>query len=86
MVSVIHNDKGKARVSGIMALPKGMHVPPQINPSVYFSLEEFDDKVFESLSDGYKKLIAASPEYQSLKDSTAKTGSKFDDMADDIPF
>jgi hypothetical protein len=53
---------------------------------VYFSLEEFDDKLFESLSDGYKKLIAASPEYQSLKDGTAKTGSKFDDMADDIPF
>lgn len=88
MLSIIHNDKGKARVSAVMALPKGMQVPEQVNPSVYFSLDEFDPKVFEALSDGYKKLIQASPEYQQLKSGNGQQPprGRFDDMADDIPF
>lgn len=89
MLSVIHNDKGKARVSGVMALPKGMPLPEQVNPSVYFSLDDFDQAVFDKLSDGYKKLIQTSPEYQALtnggKQPAAQRG-KFDDMEDDIPF
>ena len=87
MLSIIHNDKGKARESGVMAVPKGMPVSDQINPSVYFSLDEFDQKVFDSLSDGYKKLIQASPEWQGLKNGSGKQpAGKFDDMEDDIPF
>lgn len=89
MLSVIHNDKGKARVAGVMAVVKGMDIPAQVNPSVYFSLDDFDQAVFDKLSDGYKKMIAASPEYQSLtnggKQPAAPRG-KFDDMEDDIPF
>ena len=89
MLSVTHNDKGKARVTGVMALPKGMQVPDQINPSVYFSLDEFDQAVFDALSDGYKKLIQSSPEYQHIANGpapTKKPAGAFDDMADDIPF
>lgn len=88
MLSIIHNDKGKARVSGVMALPKGMTVPDQVNGSLYFSLDEFDPKTFESLSDGYKKLIEASPEYQHIKTGAVKPAGagRFDDMEDDIPF
>lgn len=77
MLSITLNDKNKARVSGVMAVPKGMPVPEQINPSVYFSLDEFDQKTFEALSDGYKKLIQASPEYQHIR-----TGGGSDDYDD----
>ncbi len=88
MLSVIHNEKGKARVSGVMAVPKGMAVPDQINATVYFSLDEFDQKAFDALSEGYKKLIQASPEYQQIKagGSEVKPKGHFDDMEDDIPF
>lgn len=88
MLSVTHNEKGKARVTGVMALPKGMDVPEQVNPSVYFSLDEFDQAVFDALSDGYKKLIQASPEYQHIAAGGARKqpAGKFDDMEDDIPF
>jgi len=89
MLSLTENDKGKVKVTGVMALPRGTQVPDQINPLVFLSLErnEFDAKLFQGMSDGYKKLIMASPEYQEITrpGSTAPAG-KFADMDDDIPF
>ena len=32
MVSLTENDKGRARVTGVMALPRGMSQPAQVNP------------------------------------------------------
>jgi hypothetical protein len=71
-----------------MALPKGTVVPNQVNTSVYFSLDEFDPKVFDSLSDGIKKLIKVSPEYQAIANPNPAPQRKntFADMDDDIPF
>ena len=88
LLSLTENDKKKVRVTGIMAVPKGTTIPDQVNPSVFFSLEraEFDQAVFDALSDGYKKLIMVSPEYQDLKNPANGTKGKFDDMEDDIPF
>lgn len=87
MLSLIHNDKGRARVAGIMALPKGIAVPDQVNQIVYFSLDDFDKKVFDALSDGYQKLIKSSPEYQQIMSGGGSLSNKhFDDMKDDIPF
>lgn len=91
MLSITLNDKGKARVTGVMALPKGTAVPEQINHSVFFSLEpsDFNVDVFEALSEGYKKMIRVSPEYIELtKPGHAKprTDGAFSDMEDDIPF
>jgi len=88
MLSLTTNEKGKVRVTGIMALPKGTPVPDQVNASVYFSLDEFNAAVFDSLSDGIKKIIALSPEYEhATKPRTGKpTGGVMDDMEDDIPF
>jgi hypothetical protein len=87
MLSIIHNDKGKARVSGVMAVPRGTLVPNRVNDLLYFSLDEFDQKIFDGLSDGYKKLIQVSPEYSGLsKGNGSKPAGKFDDMEDDIPF
>lgn len=86
MVSLTENDKGKVRVTGVMALPKGLQVPDQINPAIYFSLEpdEYNKAVFDELSDGYKKMIQVSPEFQELlHPSPAK---RVEDLDDDIPF
>ncbi|MDE2020588.1 MAG: hypothetical protein KGJ13_09660 [Patescibacteria group bacterium] len=87
MLSLTANDKGKTRVTGVMALPKGMTVPEQVNTSVYFSLDEFNREVFEGLSKGYQKFITASPEYQQILagGNNPRAGSA-NDMDDDIPF
>lgn len=87
LVGLTPNDKGKIRVTAVMALPKGTQVPARINTPVYFSLDDFDQAVFDSLSDGYKKLISASPEYQEIKNpvrSKFPDGVKtpFDELAD----
>jgi hypothetical protein len=90
MVSVLHKEKdGKAAIGGVMALPKGMQVPEQINPSVYFSLDSFDAQVFEGLSDGMKKLIAVSPEYQQATNPAFASQAQDHDgqpFNDDCPF
>jgi hypothetical protein len=86
MLSLTMNDKQKVRVTGVMAAPKRMQVPDQVNPSLYFSLDDFDLETFESLSDGYKKLIMASPEYRIATSAPAPAArGTFDDMDDDIP-
>jgi hypothetical protein len=91
MLSITLNDKGKARVTGVMALPKGTAVPDQCNASIFLSLEpsDFKPEVFEALSEGYKKMIRVSPEYIELtKPGHAKqrTDGGIADMEDDIPF
>lgn len=87
MISVIHNEKGKARVSGVMAVPKGTKAPERVNDLVYFSLDTFDPKTFDSLSDGYKKLITSSPEYAQLKNGGEEDESRYQQQPGvDVPF
>jgi hypothetical protein len=91
MLSLTMNDKNKVRVTGVMAAPKGMQVPAQINPSLYFSLDEFNQAVFDGLSDGFKKMISASPEYQQQKNGVTDPNklaqmASHEDEADSIPF
>ena len=93
MLSLTPNDKGKVRVTGIMKPPQGTTCPPQVNPSVYFSLEkdEFNQAVFDGLSDYWKGEIQKSPEWADLKGKgpikpSASGTTKFDDFEDDIPF
>jgi hypothetical protein len=66
MLSLVKNEKGKIELASVSKMPKGMIVPALVNPTVYFSLEEFDKGVFDGLSDGYKRLIMKSPEYQAI--------------------
>lgn len=88
MLSIIHNEKQKAKVSGIMALPKGVQLPPRVNDLVYFSLEhgEFDQEVFDSLGDGLKKMIEMSPEYQQIKNGGMSSFASDSMDSSDIPF
>lgn len=87
MVNVTHNEKNKAKVSGVTPIPKGLQVPGRVNDLLYFSLEEADFKpaVFEGLSDFYKEQIKKSPEWAERNGTPAKAGA-FDSFESDIPF
>jgi hypothetical protein len=91
MVSVIHSTKGKAKVGGVMSVPKGMVVPEAINPTVWFDITDWNNDAFFALSEGIQKLIRASYEYKEMHsdmpaEDVAKAvgGEVVDDSA--IPF
>lgn len=88
MLSVTSNEKGRAEVGGVMALPKGMQVPEAMNPPTYFSFDAFDQAVFDSFSEKMQALIAKSDEYKALSGKPAAKAAapagEFSD--DDIPF
>jgi hypothetical protein len=86
MLSVIHNDKGKTKINGVIALPKGMVVPEQINPSIFFDVEKFDQDIFTSLTPGIQKLIMASDEYKYPNQDVDKGDEPPPIEEDDIPF
>lgn len=91
MVNVTHTEKGKAKVSGITPVPKGMVVPGRVNDILYFSLEadDFDVKVFEGLNEYWQEQVRKSPEFADLYKAKPKGPNgkgAFDDFADDIPF
>lgn len=89
MVNITHTDKGKAKVTSVAQVPKGMQVPGRVNDLLYFSLEpdEFKAAIFEGLSDFYKEQIRKSPEWAELQGTRpAPSGNKFEDFESDIPF
>lgn len=91
MVSVVHSKNGKAQVKAVLALPKGMQVPPAVNPLLSYDIDEdgFGDK-FDALSDGLKRMVHGSAEYQNVSGIPADKVSEEngDDSVgvDQIPF
>lgn len=82
MLSIVINAKGRAAVSSVSKVMKGLNVPPQTNPSRLFSLDEFDHGVFMSLPEGIRGIIERSDEYKALN-----VGNTMDNpQDDDIPF
>lgn len=77
MLAVGLSEKGKAKVTSVMGLPKGITVPTQVNASFHFSLDanEFKDELFEQLSKGFKEMVVASPEYTQLMRRRANPGA-----------
>ena len=80
-----------ANIEGLMPLADGMPAPEQENPSVLFDLDEFDQNVWDSFSEGMQKWIGKSPEAAAIlergtskPDSTTNPDDDFD--PDDIPF
>jgi len=71
LLSVIHKESGDrvyANIASIAALPKGTETPELHNERVFFSLErsEFNEAVFNSLSERMQETIKQSPEYAEL--------------------
>lgn len=94
MISIVHSSKGKARVGGVMSVPKGMTVPPAVNSPVWFDITDWDNDSFFALSEGIQKLIRGSDEYKAMHEeapamtpeSVSKTiGGKVVDESE-IPF
>jgi hypothetical protein len=79
LVSVVENEKGKAAVSGVARLPKGMEKPEPTNPLRAFWIAEWDQEAFDALSPGIQKIIMESDEYK--KRAAGPAG-----MKDDIPW
>jgi len=89
MVSIVINEKGKAKVVGISKLPKGLECPPQVNPASQFWIEPWDDNAFHALSEGFQKMIMDSDEYKAAftDPPPAKQSAKHvDPLDEDIPF
>ena len=81
LLSVVAKGPGKdgVKIGSIMAVPTVMAVPPQVNPSFFFWINEWDQEKFDSLSDGTKELIMKSDEYVAMhnqKDSSASHQAK----------
>ena len=86
-------EDGEYRViNGISRLLAGMKAPEMFNKQIYLSLEpgEFDEAVFDGLSDKMKDIIRQSPEYQALNgkiiDGVVKAASNDAPFDDEIPF
>lgn len=87
MLSITQNEKGRAEVGAVMALPKGTTVPAAVNPPTYFSFDEFDQSVFDSFSDKMRALIGKADEYKARGAEPAKQPEPAGDFQDDdIPF
>lgn len=85
----------KSDIGTYAPLMKSQVVPAQYNQLVYFEIDEFDQVVFDSLSDGIKSMIVKSPEYQNkdnLKVANAPLsenpafGVDDSELMDEIPF
>lgn len=89
MLSVVHSEKGKAKVDAVMKMPKGMECPPQINASFAFWLDEFDPVIFDRVPKGIQAIIMKSPEYAEATGAMPKKSappSDFQDFESDIHF
>ena len=71
MVNVLHVTSGTGNqyenVSSITPLPKGMEVPTAVNKTVEFSLDNFEQSIFDTLPDFIKDKINGSAERIGLK-------------------
>lgn len=89
MLSVVLNDKGKAKVGAVASMPKGMVAPDPVNPVTAFWIDEWDQAAYEKIPDGIRKIIDASEEVKALRRgraAPAKPAVALADLDDDIPF
>jgi len=97
MINVVHSEDGQyANVQAVMALPKGMPKPGKPNDPIHFDLNEFDDAVFDKLSDKLRDKIKASPEYKAINGGYTEAPVDHEresfpeslpiDLDDEIPF
>jgi hypothetical protein len=83
-LNVTHNDKGRAQVNAVMAMPRKSSAPKQFNVSVYLSLDpaEYDPAVFDAMSDKMKALIQDSPEWLALQSEPAEEDTDYSQEPD----
>ena len=63
--------KTYVEISSISKMPKGLECPKQINPSRILSYENWDQSIYDSLSDFLKEKIASSEEFKMMNSGHA---------------
>lgn len=96
MLSIVHDERGKARVATVSGLPKGTRCPPAHNEINAFWIDEWNEGAFEALPKGFRAIIEQSDEYRARferlpsprAEALAKDGmgARTNDFDDDIPF
>jgi uncharacterized protein YpbB len=92
LIQLVHNTQpnGKLYVnmSSIMKLPKGMEALQPENETLEFSLDDFNQTVFDKLSDKLKETIMQSPEYQEIHKPYMQEGNapSITETSEEIPF
>lgn len=71
MMSVKHKEgkDGKiyAEIAGVNLLPKGFDCPPQISPTQILTFDDWDENLYQSLSEKTRDRIATSKEYNEMR-------------------
>ena len=93
MIGVVHKPskdgtKVYANVGSVMALPKGMPVPEQVNPLVKFDIGNFNKEVFNSLPEWLRTKIMMSKEMEDQEIPADKPVEDNEPVieSDEVPF
>lgn len=87
-VNIVHADKGDkayANIASVMPVPDGMTSPPAHNEQIYFSINDWDESVFQKIPKFYQELIKKSPEFEQV-DAVGSNPGASSAEDDDIPF
>lgn len=70
MLGIVHEEKNGntySNITSVMKIPKGLNIPQSQNELVHFDLDNFNQEVYDGLSQSLRETIAKAPEYQKLK-------------------
>ncbi len=79
----------KSRIGSVLSAQSGVKLPPQVNKTTYFSLDEYNEQAFQALPEWLRKFIEKSPEYKAIKSGKplSQAQAQADTLSDDdIPF
>ena len=92
MLSIIHRpgkvdaSKTYVEVASISSMPKGLICPDQINPSRVLSFDNWNQELYDSLSDYLKEKIASSEEYLKMNAGGTDAPESTQSHIDPLPF
>ena len=87
-LNVMHNEKGKEKISSVMPLGKDGKIEDQILPSISFSIDDFQKgqrESFNQLSEGIRKMILRSKELDGIDTSDLGDEGNGNDLGK-VPF
>ena len=87
-LNVMHNEKGKEKISSVMPLGKDGKIEDQILPSISFSIDDFQKgqrESFNQLSEGSRKMILRSKELDGIDTSDLGDEGNGNDLGK-VPF
>lgn len=90
LLNLIHNEsdgRTYANISSIAKLPKGTKAPELVNESIYFSFDEPDVEVYNSLPERTREVIEESPEWEAWNNGRASAATpETEAVGDEVPF